>query len=202
MRTKVTNMKEQLDRTEKSLSKANEKLEIANQEMDDLDQKCKTLQSDLDTTVHQGKLREQEMIQNIEDRDAAIERLRSAIDTADKNAAMARESLQRTTEDALKDKSRVERLLSDSNNSNEMMKAQLEVLQARVVDLESDLVKSRDRCSQLEAQLTASRNTGLEMDRVNEQEKMTLESKMKHAVRTTLSHRSLRLYEFVLITLS
>ena len=150
--------------------------------MDDLDQKCKSLQSDLDTTMHQGKLREQELIQNIEDRDAAIGRLRAAIDTADKNAAMARESLQRTTEDALKDKSRVERLLSDSNNSNAMMKAQLEVLQARVVDLESDLVKSRDRCSQLEAQLTASRNTSLEMGRVNEQEKMTLESKMKHAV--------------------
>ena len=182
LRTKVTNVTEQLDRTEKALSKTNEKLEIANQEMDDLDQKCKSLQSDLDTTMHQGKLREQELIQNIEDRDAAIGRLRAAIDTADKNAAMARESLQRTTEDALKDKSRVERLLSDSNNSNAMMKAQLEVLQARVVDLESDLVKSRDRCSQLEAQLTASRNTSLEMGRVNEQEKMTLESKMKHAV--------------------
>ena len=182
LRTKIMNVTEKLDRTEMTLSKTNEKLDITNREMDDLDEKCKTLQSDLDTTRHQGKLREQELVQNIEERDAAIGRLRAAIDTADNNAAMARESLQRTTEEALKEKSRVERLLSDSNSSNAMMKAQLEVLQARAVDLESDLVKSRDRCSQFEAQLTASRNTSLEMGRVNEQEKMSLESKMKAAM--------------------
>ena len=47
LRTKVTNVTEQMDRTEKALSKTNEKLEIANQEMDDLDQKCKSLQLSL-----------------------------------------------------------------------------------------------------------------------------------------------------------
>jgi golgin subfamily B member 1 len=182
LKTRVSDLTEKLNREEKESKVLNEKLEIANQDMDDLDRKCKNLLSDLNTTRHQGKLTEQGLVQNLADRDAAIARLRAAIETSENNAAMARESLQRTTEDALKDKSRVERLLSDSNNANAMMKAQLEVLQSRVVDLESDLIKSREKCSKIEAELSASRNTSLELGRVNEQEKMTLESKMKAAV--------------------